>query len=80
MYSASFIPLLCTYTEEDKGQNRNMNQNLSTEQFAAQRSLTTAGAMPRSSKFDEKQLPKISGEQNQYAPGANMPLAKPGFF
>lgn len=57
-----------------------MNQNLSTEQFAAQRSVTAAGAMPRSSKFDEKQLPKISGEQNKYAPGANTPIAKPGFF
>jgi hypothetical protein len=39
-----------------------------------------AGAMPRSSKFDEKQLPKISGEQNKYAPGANTSIAKPGFF
>ena len=57
-----------------------MNQNLSMEQFAAQRSVTAAGAMPRSSKFDEKQLPKISGQQNQYAPGANTPIAKPGFF
>ena len=57
-----------------------MNQNLSMEQFAAQQSVTAAGAMPRSSKFDEKQLPKISGEQNKYAPGANMPIAKPGFF
>jgi hypothetical protein len=57
-----------------------MNQNLSMEQFAAQRSITAAGAMPRSSKFDEKQLPKISGQQNQYAPGANTPIAKPGFF
>jgi hypothetical protein len=72
--------LLCPYTEDDKGQNRNMNQNLSMEQFSPQRSLTMAGAMPRSSKFDEKQLPKISGEQNKYAPGANTPIAKPGFF
>jgi hypothetical protein len=50
------------------------------EQFSPQRSITKAGAMPRNVKFDEKQLPKISGEQNRYAPGANMPLAKPGFF
>jgi hypothetical protein len=57
-----------------------MNQNLSMEQFAAQKSITAAGAMPRSSKFDEKQLPKISGEQNKYAPGANTSIAKPGFF
>ena len=57
-----------------------MNQNLSTEQVSPQRSITIAGAMPRDSKFDEKQLPKISGEQNQYAPGAHTPIAKPGFF
>jgi hypothetical protein len=57
-----------------------MNQNLSMAQFATQRSITTAGAMPRSAKFDEKQLPKISGQQNQYAPGAHTPIAKPGFF
>ena len=57
-----------------------MNQNLSTEQFSPQRSITAAGAMPRNSKFDEKQVPKISGEQNKYAPGANKPLANPGFF
>ena len=57
-----------------------MNPNLSMEQFSPQRSLTMAGAMPRSSKFDEKQLPKISGEQNKYAPGANTPIANPGFF
>jgi hypothetical protein len=57
-----------------------MNTNLSMEQFAAQRSITAAGAMPRSSKFDEKQLPKISGEPNKFAPGANTPIAKPGFF
>jgi hypothetical protein len=57
-----------------------MNQNLSTMQFSPQRSITAAGAMPRSSKFDEKQLPKISGEPNKFAPGANTPIAKPGFF
>jgi hypothetical protein len=57
-----------------------MNQNLSMAQFSPQRSITMAGAMPRSSRFDENQLPKISGEQNKYAPGANLPLAKPGFF
>jgi hypothetical protein len=57
-----------------------MNPSLSMEQFSPQRSITKAGAMPRSSKFDEKQLPKISGEQNKYAPGTNKPLAKPGFF
>ena len=57
-----------------------MNPNISMEQFSPQRSITRAGAMPRNAKFDEKQLPKISGEQNKYAPGANMPLAKPGFF
>jgi hypothetical protein len=57
-----------------------MNQNLSMEQFSPQRSITAAGAMPRSSKFDEKQLPKISGEPNKFAPGANTPIAKPGFF
>ena len=57
-----------------------MNQNLSTEQFSPQRSITAAGAMPRNSKFDEKQIPKISGEPNQFAPGANTPIAKPGFF
>jgi hypothetical protein len=57
-----------------------MNRNLSMEQFSPQKSITAAGAMPRNSKFDEKQVPKISGEQNRYAPGANKPLAKPGFF
>jgi hypothetical protein len=57
-----------------------MNQNLSMEQFSPQQSITMAGAMPRSSKFDEKQLSKISGEQNKFAPGAHTPLAKPGFF
>jgi len=57
-----------------------MNTNLSMEQFSPQRSITRAGAMPRNAKFDEKQLPKISGEQNRYAPGANTPIAKPGFF
>jgi hypothetical protein len=57
-----------------------MNQNLSMEQFSAQKSLTAEGAMPRSSKFDDKQVQKISGEQNMYAPGANKPVAKPGFF
>jgi hypothetical protein len=57
-----------------------MNRNLSMEQFSPQRSITKAGAMPRNAKFDEKQLPKISGEQNRYAPGANTPIAKPGFF
>ena len=50
------------------------------EQFSPQRSITMAGAMPRDSKFDEKQVQKISGEQNRYAPGANTPIAKPGFF
>jgi len=57
-----------------------MNQNLSTMQFSPQRSITMAGAMPRNAKFDEKQLPKISGEPNKFAPGANTPIAKPGFF
>ena len=57
-----------------------MNPSLSMEQFSPQRSITKAGAMPRNSKFDEKQLPKISGEQNKYAPGANKPLANPGFL
>jgi hypothetical protein len=57
-----------------------MNQNLSMEQFSPQKSITAAGAMPRDSRFDEKQVQKISGEQNRYAPGANKPLAKPGFF
>jgi len=57
-----------------------MNRNLSMEQFSPQRSITKAGAMPRNAKFDEIQLPKISGEQNRYAPGANTPIAKPGFF
>jgi len=57
-----------------------MNQNLSMEQFSPQRSITLAGVMPRSSKFDEKQLPKASGEQNKFAPGAGTPIAKPGFF
>jgi hypothetical protein len=57
-----------------------MNRNLSIEQFSPQKSITAAGAMPRNLKFDEKQVPKISGEQNRYAPGANKPLAKPGFF
>jgi hypothetical protein len=71
---------LCPYTEANRGQNRNMNRNLSMEQFSPQRSITKAGAMPRDSKFDEKQVQKISGEQNKYAPGANKPLAKPGFF
>jgi hypothetical protein len=56
-----------------------MNQNLSQDQFTPS-SVSADGAMPRSSKFDEKQLPKISGQQNQYAPGANTPIAKPGFF
>jgi hypothetical protein len=57
-----------------------MNPNLSTEQFSPQRSITMAGAMPRDAKFDEKQVQEISGEQNKYAPGANTPIAKPGFF
>ena len=57
-----------------------MNQNLSMEQFSPQRSINAAGAMPRSSKFDEKQIPKISGAQNMFAPGANASIAKPGFF
>ena len=57
-----------------------MNQNLSMEQFSPQRSITAAGAMPRSLTFDEKQLPQISGASNKFAPGANTPIAKPGFF
>jgi hypothetical protein len=57
-----------------------MNQNLSMEQFSPQRSITAAGAMPRSLTFDEKQLPQISGAPNKFAPGANTPIAKPGFF
>ena len=57
-----------------------MNQNLSQNQFAPQASVSADGAMPRSSKFDEPQLAKVSSEGNKFAPGANTPIAKPGFF
>jgi hypothetical protein len=56
-----------------------MNQNLSQDQFTPS-SVSADGAMPRSSKFDEPQIAKISSEGNKFAPGAGTPLAKPGFF
>jgi len=56
-----------------------MNQNLSQDQFTPS-SVTAGGAMPRSAKFDEPQIAKISSEGNKFAPGAGTPLAKPGFF
>ena len=52
---------------------------LSQDQFTPS-SVSADGAMPRSSKFDEPQIAKISSEGNKFAPGAGTPLAKPGFF
>jgi hypothetical protein len=56
-----------------------MNQNLAQDHFTPSR-VTAGGAMPRSSKFDEPQIAKISSEGNKFAPGAGTTLAKPGFF
>jgi hypothetical protein len=42
--------------------------------------MTKVGAMPLDSKYDGPSPVKQSTFQNNMAPNANVPLAKPGFF
>lgn len=58
-----------------------MNTNLSSSQFSPnQQSMTKMGAMPLNSKYDGPSPVKQPTFQNNMAPNANVPLAKPGFF
>jgi hypothetical protein len=58
-----------------------MNTNLSSSQFSSnQQSMTKMGAMPLDSKYDGPSPIKQPSFQNNMAPNANVPLAKPGFF
>jgi hypothetical protein len=58
-----------------------MNKNLSSSQFASnQQSMTKMGAMPLNPKYDGPSSVKQPTFQNNMAPNANVPLAKPGFF
>lgn len=58
-----------------------MNGNLSTTQFSNRTpSMTKLGAMPIQDKFDGPAPLKESSLQNKFAPNANLPLPKPGFY
>jgi len=58
-----------------------MNTNLSSSQFSSnQQSMTKMGAMPLNRKYDGPSPVKQPTFQNNMAPNANVPLAKPGFF
>jgi len=76
MYEASSIPLLCPYTEKERGQNRSM---LSQPQFGSSTSSASVGAMPINSKFDGPATLKIPETPGIMSANSGVIIPKPGF-
>ena len=76
MYEALSIPLLCPYTEKERGQNRSM---LSQPQFGSSTSSASVGAMPINSKFDGASTLKTPETQGVMSANSNVSIPKPGF-